>query len=137
MDEEYGRSTIDLAQVIQAYAALDLYSPDRVKVRVPPHNTGVHTIEIASPGWGSCPGKLPLPLLVHVLPGFYRTARLRILSKCIALRGDAALYEWWRLSLATPISIIAVLAYLAGYNIFPHLHFPPTVSLAAPSPNAF
>ena len=34
LDDEYGRATVELAGVIQTYAALDLYSPDRAKVRL-------------------------------------------------------------------------------------------------------
>lgn len=32
LDDEYGRGTVALAAVVQKFAALDLYDPERVKV---------------------------------------------------------------------------------------------------------
>ena len=38
MDDEYANDTLELAEIIETYAALDLYSPDRVKVRLDPRS---------------------------------------------------------------------------------------------------
>lgn len=57
LDDEYGRATIALAQKIQEYADLDLYSPDRAKVAHHPESALRH-----EPWW-------PGPAVVSPSPG--------------------------------------------------------------------